>query len=149
MNTNLPPSSERPAWNAELSLLFLQPLDPSEDIHREGELIGLRISPQRNGDTTVDLLISLFLLALPPVNANEAEAHHIALEDYVNDLQDGDYHIRMAACRGLGQLGDPAGSSALQRSERAHPTAIVCCYGKYSSQVRQCRFRLNDRRPMN
>lgn len=111
--------SDTQDWREELAHLLELPIQSDEEVHREGDLIGLRVTPLRSsGQTTVDLLVTLFFLALSPTSSQEAEAHNIARGDYLADLQDADYHVRMAACRALGQLSDASATNALQHAER-------------------------------
>lgn len=117
MNTNPPLPQDQPDWRDDLSSLFAQPVEVEEGIYREGEFIGVRITPSRSqGQTTVDLLVSLFFLALPPLQSQETEAHNIVLQDCLADVRNADYHIRVAACRALGQLGDITASDALRHA---------------------------------
>jgi hypothetical protein len=119
MDTISSPPHDPQAWREELASLLAQPIQIEEEIHREGDLIGVHITPLHvPGQTTVDLLVTLFFLTLSSSQAHEAEAQRIALEDYLDDLQDPDYHIRMAACRALGQLGDASALAALRRAEQ-------------------------------
>jgi hypothetical protein len=102
-------------WKDEVGQLLAQPIVVTEAAYREGNTIGLRLSPQpAEGGATVDLRVSLFSLALAPPTAEEAPADPAALAVFLQGLQDPDLHVRLSACEALGQLGHPSTRLTLQ-----------------------------------
>jgi hypothetical protein len=104
-------------WKDELAQLLTQPVVLSESVYREGESVGLWLSPQPTEDGgTVDLSIRFFPLHLSLSTTEDSETDPAALAVFLQGLQDPDVPVRLTACEALGQLGNPAARSALENA---------------------------------
>lgn len=102
-------------WMDEVGQLLAQPILVTEAVYREGDTIGLRLSPTPSEDgAAVDLSVSLFSLALVSAATEEINTDPAALAVFLQGLQDPDLHVRLSACEALGQLGHPSARLSLQ-----------------------------------
>jgi hypothetical protein len=110
-------SSSNPAlsWHAEVRRLLAKPFVARQGAYREGQRIGVQITPRpHRADTTVDLSVSIYPRLLPPPTATTLASDQAALTAFLEELRHADYHIRLAACEALGHLGRPEARAALQ-----------------------------------
>ena len=93
--------------------------------YREGQSISVQMTPrQRQADTTVDLSVSIAPRLLPPSTPATMTADKGARAAFLKGLQHTDYHIRIAACEALGQLGHPEARAALQSATHDEHHAV-------------------------
>lgn len=145
MNSTFSVFHDPPPWREALARLLAQPFDYGDEVYREGEGIGLRLTPiPRPGQTTIDLSVSLFFLTLSRPTSQEREADRLVLQESLADVRAADYHLRVAACRALGQLGDPAARTALQHALQDDHRIVRAAATQALTTLAQPRYQKED-----